>query len=301
MIEVLQPGLLTTVQDAGRRGYEAYGFPHSGFFDPFLAAAANRLVGNPIDAPLLEFAMIGPTLAFHRSTSIAISGLAVAYECEQQIPEFKAIAVQEGNVLRFKQMKGWFGYLAVSGGIVATKMLGSVSTHFAGGLGKRLEKGGRLNFGESAGEIYELRSGYWSYPEDPVLHLLPAHHTSEFQRSELQKITSHSYRIHLQSNRMGIRLEGASVHPPALKRSVPALTGIVQVPGSGMPIVLGPEGPTTGGYAQIGMLSRTSWTVLAGKRPGDTVRFDWIDVEKARQMWQVRRNLLTMQDAWRRL
>jgi len=300
MIEVIQPGLLTTIQDAGRKGYESYGIPHSGFFDPFLAAIANRLVGNPLDAPLLEFAMIGPTLVFHRPANIAVTGRSVEYECKQLLPELSATAVHQGSMLQFVRMKGWFGYIAVSGGIAAKKMLGSVSTHFVGGLGKRLGKGDRLEFGKER-ESYELKSGYWAYPEDSVLHLLPGHHTSEFQPSDLQKITSHSYRIHLQSNRMGIRLEGDSIPSPILRRSVPALAGAVQVPGSGMPIILGPEGPTTGGYAQIGMLSRTSWTLLAGKKPGDSICFDWLDAGDARSMWQDRQNLLAHPDAWRRL
>src|SRR5262245_56547377 len=114
MIEVLQPGLLTTIQDSGRKGYELYGVPRSGFFDPFLAGIANRLVGNSIDAPLLEFAMIGPTLAFHQACVIAITGLDVLYK---DVPLFRAFTVSKGSVLQFAGMKGWFGYIALAGGI----------------------------------------------------------------------------------------------------------------------------------------------------------------------------------------
>ena len=97
---------------------------------------------------------------------------------------------------------------------------------------------------------------------------------------------------------MGIRLEGEALETFRLRRSVPSLVGAVQVPGSGMPIILGPEGPTTGGYAQIGILSRTSWTTLAGRVPGSTIRFDWIGAENARKEWQQRQHLFTNKDAW---
>ena len=302
MIEILQPGLLTTIQDSGRNGYEAYGVPRSGFFDLFLAEIANRLIGNQIDAPLLEFAMIGPTVVFEESCAIAITGFEVTYKKGNQvIPQFQAFSIEKGSVLQFGGMKGWFGYIAVAGGIRGEKVLGSVSTHFSANLGKKLSKGDRLETGDPADEFYELRKEAWSFPEDAPLDLLPACHTEDFLKSELRKITEQDYVVSSQSNRMGIRLEGSRVESPILKRSVPALIGAVQVPGSGMPIILGPEGPTTGGYAQIGIISRVSWTVLAAKTPGSSLTFSWIEPEKARTDWNDRKSLFVTPDAWRRL
>jgi antagonist of KipI len=301
MIEVLHPGLLTTIQDSGRSGYEQYGFPHSGFFDPFLAGIANRLVGNSPDAPLLEFALIGPTLQFRAPASVAITGHEVVYECGDVLPFNRAVQIREAGVLRFLSMKGWFGYIAISGAIVANKLLGSASTYSAGNLGTRLQKNSTLSFGEGKKEAWALREGVLKKTEDPVLHLLPAQHTSGFAAMEIDRIAAHEFQIHAQSNRMGIRLDGVSIQSPNIRRSVPTLPGAVQVPGSGQPIILGPEGPTTGGYSQIGMISCASWTVLASRRPGTLVRFQWIDLKNARQISRHRQKILAGADAWEKL
>jgi antagonist of KipI len=300
MIDVLNPGLLTTIQDGGRKGYERYGFPQSGFFDPFLASVANRLVGNRIDAPLLEFALIGPTLRFLKPVSVAVTGFNVDYECDGAVSCNSAFAVKEGSVLRFTAMKGWFGYIAVSGGILAQKMLGSASTYFAGGLGIRLQRDSTLQIAESDPQIWRIRDGVLKLPKDSELQILLAQHSSDFNAGEIQNFTKQEYKIHSQSNRMGIRLEGEPIETPLIRRSVPTLPGVVQVPGGGLPIILGPEGPTTGGYPQIGMLSRTSWTVLAGAQPGSRIRFRWLDAEAARREWDARQNIFRDADAWQK-
>jgi antagonist of KipI len=296
MIEVVQPGLLTTIQDSGRRGFEAYGVPVSGPFDPFLAALANRLCGNDLNAPVLEFAMVGPTLQFHEKGRVVICGFGIQYELNgQRTPELTCMDVSGGSVLKFAGMQGWYGYLGVAGGIqaeTAEKVLSSVSTYLAGGIGKRLGKGQILKTGPEPAIRSALPSVPWSFPQEPVIYMLPAQHTSRFIDKERQKISEHSYKISPQSNRMGIHLEGATVDAPTVRRSAPALAGTVQIPRSGLPIILGPEGPTTGGYAQIGLISRTSWTVLAGKRPGSVLRFQWTDPETARATWSYRQDLL---------
>jgi antagonist of KipI len=296
MIEVVQPGLLTTVQDSGRRGFEAYGVPVSGPFDPFLAALANRLCGNDLSAPVLEFAMVGPTLQFQEKGRVALCGFGIHYELNnRKTPELTAIEVSGGAVLKFVGMQGWFGYLAFAGGIETEpgeKVLSSVSTYLAGGIGRRLEKGQMLRIGAEAAGTPLSHSVPWSFPQESVLYLLPAQHTSRFSNKERQKISEHNYKISSQSNRMGVRLDGAVIDAPTIRRSAPALPGTVEIPPSGLPILLGPEGPTTGGYAQIGVISRTSWTVLAGTRPGSALRFQWTDGETARASWEYRQHLL---------
>ena len=296
MIEVVQPGLLTTIQDSGRRGFEAYGVPVSGPFDPFLAALANRLCGNDLHAPVLEFAMIGPTLQFHEKGRVALCGFGIQYELNSRsTPKLMPFEVSAGSVLKFVGMQGWFGYLGFAGGIetqAGDKVLASGSTYLAGGIGKRLEKGQMLSTGPDRPVASLLRSVPWSFPQEPVVYLLPAQHTSRFSNKECQKISEHSYKISSQSNRMGIRMDGAVIDAPTIRRSAPTYPGTVEIPRSGLPIVLGPEGPTTGGYPQIGVISRTSWTVLAGSRPGSALRFQWTDPETARASWLYRQDLL---------
>ncbi len=299
MIEILQPGILTTIQDSGRAGFEAYGVPHSGFFDPFLAAIANKLAGNPLDSPVLEFALTGPTLLFLDPCCIALSGYGLRFEINSKpVREFSSVLVAAGSTLKFFSMHGWFGYLAVSGGFRVEPVLGSASTYIAGKIGGRLEKGGRLDTGKCQLTGLCLRKEFHPAVSDAVLLLLPGMHTRLFSESEKQKIVQGVYRIGLQSNRMGIRMEGAGVEPPEVKRSAPALSGTIQIPGSGQPILLGPEGPTTGGYAQLGVMSRTSWSVLAGVRPGKEVRFEWTVPEQAVQIRHDRDRLLETPEAW---
>ena len=299
MIEVLHPGLLTTVQDRGRSGFEVYGLPPSGAFDPFLSAIANKLAGNSPQAALFEFAMVGPNLRFQNSCAIAICGFGVEYDLNGERAEtFRYQSIPAGSDLKFITMKGSYGYIAAAGGILTQKVLGSAATYVSGNIGRRLMKGDVLQFGEPTGLKFALRENYRSLPKDSVVHLLPAQHTSLFHAREQQRISENSYKISVQSNRMGIRLEGVSIVAPVLRRSVPALPGVLQVPRSGLPILLGPEGPTTGGYPQLAMISRVSWTVLAGARPGELIRFQWIDPEDARQMWKYRSRLFDAPEVW---
>src|SRR5262245_48674932 len=117
MIEVLQPGI-TSIQDFGRPGWESSGMPRSGVFDPFLARVANQLTGNSHDAPLLEFALVGPSLRFHKPYKIAFAGFSLQYALNgNAASEFCTFKVEPGQELRFNGMNGWFGYLAISGGI----------------------------------------------------------------------------------------------------------------------------------------------------------------------------------------
>ena len=302
MIEVLQPGLLTTVQDLGRKGFESHGVPRSGAFDPFLASIANKLTGNRIDEPLLEFALAGPTLRFHTAAIIAIAGSGVEYELDGHvISSFHSVAVPAGSDLRFVKIKGWYGYISVGGGIKTIRVLGSSSTYVAGGIGARLKKNEKLEMGSTSAERFMLRDSYWNFPADPLVYLLPSQHTSRFNIRERQKITENSYKIESQSNRMGIRLDGPHLDAPVLRRSTPAILGSVEVSGSGAPIILGPEGPTTGGYAQLAVISRTSWTTLAITPPGQKIRFEWTDRETACKMWEYRQKLFTSPEAWQPL
>ena len=302
MIEVLQPGFLTTIQDSGRRGYEAYGMPGSGPFDPFFASVANRLVGNELNAPVLEFALTGPSLRFDREGWIAIAGNSVEYSLDgESIPEFSAIAAHPGSVLQFQAMRGWFGYLAVAGGFVAPPVLGSVSTYLAGKLGQRLQAGTELQFGVPGDQVYRIRKESLGLRTTNIVRILPSLHTEQFNARERLLLAESEYKIAPESNRMGIHLRGVEIPPPAVRRSAPVLPGTIQIQRTGQPIILGPEGPTTGGYPQIGMLSRISWTKLAETRPGGSIRFEWIDVAKARQLWEYRNSIFQLEDAWQRI
>ena len=302
MIEVLQPGLLTTVQDSGRRGHEAYGMPASGPFDPFLASVANKLVGNGLSAPVLEFALTGPSLKFDSDCRIALAALSAEYLLDgEPLSEFSAVPVRSGSVLRFVGMRGWFGYLAVAGGFDAPAILGSVSTYLAGKLGRRLEAGNLLQCGNPGRFTYRIRKESLGLRTTNIAGILPGLHTTQFSARDRHRLVESEYTVDIQSNRMGVHLRGVELVPPAVRRSAPLLPGTIQIPRTGQPLLLGPEGPVTGGYPQIAVLSRTSWTRLAGTRPGDAIRFEWMGVDQARQLWEYRNAIFQSEEAWQKI
>jgi antagonist of KipI len=299
MIEVLQPGI-TTIQDLGRIGFESIGVPRSGAFDPFLAKVANQLVGNSHNVPLLEFALVGPSLRFHKACSLAFLGFSVQYNVNgKSVPEFKVFRVEAGEELYFKGMSGWFGYLAISGGIRIEKILGSASTNAAAGIFERLKSGDQLQSIEMNRQSFGIKKQSLPLPENNVLHILEAAHTHLFHEQSKMLISANEYKVTLQSDRMGARLQGAAIEVPEIKRSVPTLPGVIQIARSGQPIILGPEGPITGGYPQIGIISETSWTTLAAIQPGKSLRFQWINLEQAKKYRDQRNQIFFDKGIWK--
>lgn len=299
MIEVLFAGAYSTVQDLGRRGQEVHGMPPSGAMDPFLASVANRLAGNDPASPLLEFALVGPNLHFHRDVVVALAGHGVRYRRNgRPVPELRAFSMPAGNNLEFAGMDGWFGYLAFAGGLSVTKVLGSASTYALGGIGRRLMKGDRLACDKMQGAPLALRREAAGLEAPDVLRILPAMHTGFFTSHVLGTLTSNEYRILPRSDRMGIALEGPPLESPRIVRSVPAFPGSIQILPSGQPLILGPEGPTTGGYPQIAILCSVSWTALAHARPGQAIRFEWTQRDQALQMREFRDRIFQTEAAW---
>jgi antagonist of KipI len=299
MIEVIQPGVYSSIQDSGRHGYEHYGMPSSGWLDPYLAAIANTLVGNPKQTPILEFALIGPTLRFHKECWIACAGSSSAYVVNgNPVSDCLPFHIKKGDVLEFTGMSGWFGYLAASGGFKGDRVLGSVSAYPAGGIGSALKKNQRLELGDSNSDPRTIRKNILHSSNEQPVSILQAMHTSLFSSSTLQQFERSDYELTSHSNRMGIRLAGTPIEAPSIRRSVPCLRGVIQIPPAGQPIIFGPEGPTSGGYPQIAILARISWTVLAQTRPGRAIQLRWMDIEQARQLQQTRWNDLESEDLW---
>ena len=208
MIEVLLPGI-TSIQDAGRRGFEQFGMPRSGALDPFLARLANKLVGNKVDAPLLEFALVGPTLILHKSCSAALTSFNCRYSMNgKPVPEFEAFSVAPGSTLRFEGMDGWFGYLAFSCAIECEKILGSASAYVSGGIGKRLMQRQQLILGPESERRYSISKEELGLNKENPLHILEATHTTLFTDHARKLISESEYTISPQSDRMGIRLDG---------------------------------------------------------------------------------------------
>jgi biotin-dependent carboxylase-like uncharacterized protein len=263
MIEVVDPGPLTTVQDRGRRGLAHLGVPPSGAADPRALALGNTLVGNPPGAAALEATLVGPRLRFDRPTLIALTGA-----CDPQVlevTELTPVQCEDGARL----------YVAVRGGIDVPEVLGSRSTDLLTGLGPPpLQAGDRIGVG--AEPVRQAPSAYATRaPVKRVLRVLPGPREDWFAPGAVDLLCEAEWRVTPASNRVGARLDGpelAWARSDEL-RSEGLVTGALQVPSAGRPILLLNDHPTTGGYPVIAVVHSHDLPHAGQLRPGDTVRF----------------------------
>lgn len=285
MITVMKAGLFTTVQDAGRWGYQAYGMPVAGAMDRYAYRMANILAGNPADAAALEMTMAGDTLRFETAAYVALCGADLGATLDgARVEPWTAFAVPAGSVLAC----GWAAagcraYLAVSGGVDVPTVLGSRSTYTrasVGGLeGRQLRAGDSLAVGPAAaatGMPLALPAEYRpDYGGEAVLRVLPGPQDDHFTAEGLATLYGGAYTVSDEADRMGYRLEGPQIkHSGKADIVSDALPqGAIQVPGHGMPIVMMADRQTTGGYTKIGTVIGPDLAKLAQAKPGDTVRF----------------------------
>jgi biotin-dependent carboxylase-like uncharacterized protein len=275
MIEVVRPGPLATVQDAGRPGYGALGVPRSGAFDRRAAALANRLVGNRADAALLEITLGGLTVRLHRAATLALTGAACPGEFDWGTP----VSLPAGAVVRLgTPATGMRSYLSVRGGIDVPVFLGSRSCDRRSGLGPEpLAAGDRLPIGSGTGQSSDAVSASPAVPDPPVaaLDVLPGPRRDWFVADALEVLTTAPWLVRPESDRVGVRLAG-----PELRRarggelpSEAARPGAIQVPAAGRPVLFGPDCPTIGGYPVLAVLTEAARDAAGQLRPGDTIGF----------------------------
>jgi len=271
MIEVLAPGPFTTVQDGGRAGFAALGVPRSGAFDRAALRLANRLVGNPPDAPGLETTFGGLELLVHDAVTVALTG-AVCPGLDHAVP----VTLAAGSRIRLGVPRtGLRSYLAVRGGIGVEPQLGSASTDTLSGLGPAPLRGGdRVPVGaEPSGAVAPAPTG--SPPFAGVLRVVAGPRADWFDSAALDVLTSAVWTVRADSNRIGVRLDGSRLARTrtAELASEPTLPGALQVPPDGLPIVLGPDAPVTGGYPVIAVVRDADLDLAGQLRPGDQVGF----------------------------
>lgn len=312
-LTVLKPGLLTTVQDAGRPGWQAYGVSVGGAMDERARRTANALVGNADDAAALEFTMIGAAFAVERPILIAVSGAGIEATVDgEPVPSNRPIAIRAGATLAFgRAREGCRAYMAIAGGIDVPRVLGSRSADpragIGGGSGAALVRGERLACGEPTAQSLVLsdalhrdarKSGRsWSTvpwqasavnaaPERgkaATVRIVPGAEWEQFGEEARRALLGSAYRVAAASDRMGVRLAG-----PALARlesselaSHGVAPGTIQVPPDGQPIVLAAGCQPTGGYPKIAHVASADFPLLAQLVPGDAVRFERIDPAEA--------------------
>lgn len=294
-ITVLQPGLLTTIQDDGRWGSQHLGVPVAGPMDLSAHRLANQVLGNPGDAATLETTLVGPELRFEDDAWAAIAGADLQPSIDgRDAPMGVPVKCREGSVLRFgSRRSGARAYVAVDGGIATPAVLGSRATHVLsrlGGIeGRALRAGDRLPIGGGVGSrgepdpgapVARARGGGVARPAHPVqsggarLRVLPGPQIDHCGPAAFEGLQRGRYTVSPRSDRMGYRLDGAPIPAPSGEMiSHAAFLGGVQVPPSGEPILLMVDRQTTGGYPQIAIVITADLPLAGQLVPGDWLEF----------------------------
>ncbi|MGB9429777.1 MAG: biotin-dependent carboxyltransferase family protein [Gammaproteobacteria bacterium] len=283
---VLEPGRLTSFQDGGREGHAHLGVPRAGAADNLSLRQANLLVGNPEYTAALEMTLSGPALRFEVNAAIAFAGGCVeAHLDDSPIPMYQSVPVRAGQVLTCGAVQtGLRCYLAVAGGFSIPPVLASASTDTFAGLGPLVLRAGDM----FAIQSHSLYAGWYlrappEFFDEATLHVIPGPHAEWFSAGALADFLRTSYQVRADSDRTGLRLAGGRVarNNQNELRSQGMVSGAVQVPGDGHPIVLLPNHGTTGGYPVIAVVIRADLPRLGQLRPGATLRFEAVSREQA--------------------
>ena len=289
---VLEPGLLTTVQDLGRPGFGPIGVSPGGAADSVSLRLGNWLVGNPAGAAALEMTLAGGAFQFSEPTVVALTGSDFGARVDGVAVEpWTAADLRAGETLRMGATRsGARCYLCVRGGIDVPRVLDSTSTHLLSGLGgfegRALRAGDRLTIGEASGTFRartlptNARHGLF---ERSSLRVTPGPQAAWFSAEAVRSFGETSYEVSEQSNRMGLRLDGLRLEhksaPPMISEGVSL--GAIQVTPDGAPILLFVDQQTTGGYLKIANVISTDLHRVGQLRPRDLIRFNWVTLERA--------------------
>ena len=282
-MRVLEPGLLTTIQDLGRPQAVASGVPPGGAMDRFALMAANLLLFNDRAAPALECTLLGPRLVAESACVIAVTGGDLDPRLNgESVPMWTSLALAPGDVLSFGRRRvGARAYLAEDGGFGGDRWLGSTSTNVMAGRGgmhgRALKTGDVLSSGESwrpalAGR--ELAIALRPDNAEHAQHAIAGPHLARLRPESRATLFSAQFALSTDSNRMGYRLEGPGLDAQGEELfSFGLIAGVVQLPSGGQPILLMADHQTAGGYPVILVVAGASMPVAAQLAPGDELRF----------------------------
>jgi len=310
LIEVCSPGLLTTVQDLGRESFGPMGVSASGAADPVALRIGNRLVGNTERAAGLEMTLLGGTFVFPERAEIALTGADFSATLDhERVDPWSSVEVQAGQTLRLEATHtGARCYLCVRGGLVVKMFLGSASTHLLSGLGgfegRALRKGDVLKIGTAGGGFRTFRRrkvatrALEKLAPRKTLRVTAGPQSDWFSEVAREVFYRTAYGVAEESNRMGLRLEGAPIPAEAGGEMISegVSLGAVQIPASGLPIILFVEQQATGGYPKIANVISADMSSLGQLRPRDEIRFELVEMETARMLLAEQEKLLVSQE-----
>jgi biotin-dependent carboxylase-like uncharacterized protein len=301
---VLAPGLRAVLQDAGRRGVAASGVPAAGAADPVSSALANRLVGNAAGAAVLEVTGGGTRLRALGTCHVAVVGAAPAVRVDgtDGASAGRLLPLEEGQVLEIGALaRGWRTYVAVAGGLLGPTLFGSQSTDELCGLGPGpLRAGAILSAGDWAPPLgdHVVPGAATELPAaGPVeLRVVPGPHAERFATGALDRIAATLFVVGNDSNRVGLRLraeEAVDWGSGADELDSQAMvTGAVQLPPGGEPIVLGPDHATLGGYPVPVVVIAADHGLLGQCAPGTAIRLVPVGFDEADSAFGARRRLV---------
>lgn len=294
--EIVEPGVITSIQDLGRYGYQKYGVSVSGAMDKFALRVGNLLVGNDEGEAGIEMTIRGPRFRVLNDLMAAFTGGEFCPRINgNPVRMWQSLLLNRGDMISFSAgvpKSGFRAYMAISGGIDVPLVMGSRSTHALsklGGLeGRPLARGDVVCMRR---EVYSLPRSLNAdeiptYPEEVLLRAVPGPQDDYFSPAGLETFFSREYRITAKADRRGYRLDGPKiehVHGPDIL-SDGVLPGAVQVPGDGMPIILLHDGGTSGGYSKIATVISPDLDKLAQACPGQKIRFQKVDIAQARRI-----------------
>jgi antagonist of KipI len=307
VIQMQEPGLFTTVQDLGREGFGPLGVSASGAADAISLRLGNLLVGNAESAAGLEMTLLGGTVQFPDGGIAALTGSDFGATLDgEPVEQWTSFEARPGQVLRLGPTRsGARCCICVRGGIEVKPFLGSASTHILSGLGghegRALRKGDVLKIGRASGTVRKRKLSPRALKEvEPrrILRVTPGAQYGWFPEASQRLFYASRYRVTEETNRMGIRLEGAVVPERSGGKMISegVSLGAVQVPDGGLPIVLFVEQQTTGGYPKIANVISADFHSLGQLRPRDEIRFERVDWETARALLREQEEFLASEE-----
>ncbi|MFR5877032.1 MAG: biotin-dependent carboxyltransferase family protein [Eubacterium sp.] len=295
MIEIMNGGMLSSIQDSGRFGVMRNGFTQGGAMDSYSMKLANKLCSNDVNAPVIEMTMLGITAKFIDEHIFALSGGHFNAKLNNKpILTNKAYKADKGDILSIGcAVSGMRCYLAIGGGFKVDKVMGSASTNIKLGIGgfegRKLRCGDILRTYEFKNSLSSIESHQLpenEYGSDINIRVVLGPQDNMFTETDLAFFTEQQYTVTPNLDRMGIRLNGIALHGKnGMDIISDAITfGSVQIARSGMPIILMADHQTTGGYAKIATVISVDLPKLAQVKPYDKIHFSTVSVKEAERL-----------------
>lgn len=297
-ILILNGGMYTTIQDAGRTGYAHLGFSQSGVMDHKAFTLANMLLDNRPKEAVIEFSGIGPTLKILCNTFLAITGADFLPKINgKSVSLYQAIQVQKDDILSFSASKnGSFGYVSFAKGLQIAPVMGSCSTNvrynLGGYKGRCLQKGDYIPLKEEVSYLPNFLSRtiddtFLENYKSQKIRVILGPQEEAFTKEGIHTFLTKEYTLSAQCDRMGYRLEGETIEHSTLHADIISdgiSYGAIQVPSHGKPIVMLSDRQTIGGYTKIAVVIEQDIPTLVQKRQKEAVFFQKISIEEANEL-----------------